>query len=212
LQLAVPIDAAPWQPLHASHLRAAGEEREGAKSVIFRTLEAMDKPATTAELWTKLEVGWPVPRGAPRLPEPRAVGGGLYAAAMRLSAADKGCVCGCVAVPCCACQSPVRGQRPRPASLTPTARCAGCRTDEEQAVYEADAPPGLRPPARCMPCRCTGALHALVLHGLVSLTLHSGSAPAVGPATAQATAGAASVRRMRCVTARDPLSIRAPRR
>jgi len=95
LQLAVPVDAAPQQPLHASQLRAAGEEREGAKSVIFRTLEAMDKPATTAELWTKLEVGWPVPRGALRLPEPRAAGGGLYAAAARLSAADKGvCVCG----------------------------------------------------------------------------------------------------------------------
>jgi len=57
----------------------------------------MDKPATTAELWAKLEVGLlPVLRGTPHLPEPRAGGAVLHATAPRLRPGDKGACMLCV--------------------------------------------------------------------------------------------------------------------
>lgn len=33
-----------------------GEEREGAKTTIFRVLESAEAPLTTAQIWSELEV------------------------------------------------------------------------------------------------------------------------------------------------------------
>ena len=35
-----------------------GEEREGAKTTIFRVLESAEAPLTTAQIWNELEVRW----------------------------------------------------------------------------------------------------------------------------------------------------------